>query len=212
MARDECVCVVSGLPRSGTSMAMAMLGAGGMELFADGVRAADADNPAGYFEHELAKGIRTDNSWVARAIGKAVKIVSPSLRYLPDSLNYSVVFMRRDLGEIGRSQEQMLIRLGRATGGDGVAMAEAMRHHLLQVEEWLAQQVNMNILYLDYREVVERPSEACRRLVQFANLNGDPARMAAVVEARLYRQRAGSSRRIHEEGHGISKQDLHQDG
>lgn len=172
-------------------MAMSLLGAGGMELFVDDLRPADADNPAGYFEHERARAIRRDSTWLSQAIGKAVKIVSPSLRYLPPHLRYRVVFMRRNIDEISRSQEQMLVRLGKAAGGDGDAMAAAMRRHVQQVEQWLAQQVNMDILYLDYGQVVERPLEACQRLVQFAHLPGDPAQMATVVEPRLYRQRAG---------------------
>lgn len=191
MDRDRSVFIVSGLPRSGTSMAMALLRAGGMELFVDGVRAADDDNPVGYFEHELARGIHSDNSWVPQAIGKAVKVVSPLLRYLPANLRYRIVFMRRDVDEIGRSQECMLARMGKGIGDDGASLAGAMRRHLEQVEEWLAQQANIDILYLDYKGTVEHPLESCLQLVQFADLTGDPALMAAVVESRLYRQRAG---------------------
>src|SRR5687767_8101595 len=104
--------VVSGLPRSGTSMMMNMLRAGGLELLVDDRRTSDEDNPEGYFELEAVKKTHLDSSWVDAAPGKLVKVVSEHLRQLPSTHTYRVVFMRRKLDEVLASQRQMLIRRG----------------------------------------------------------------------------------------------------
>lgn len=185
----RCVYVVSGLPRSGTSLAMDLLQAGGMELFTDGAREPDADNPNGYFEHILATRLRTESDWVYGAIGKAVKIISPSLRFLPVDVRYRIVFMRRDVREISRSQERMLERLGKGTGDNREEIEQVMASHLHQVEGWIALQEHVDVLYLDYAQVVTAPEEACQRLIEFAGLAGDAGHMAARVDPMLYRQR-----------------------
>ena len=110
--------VVSGLPRSGTSMAMALLQAGGMPIFSDGIRQADLDNPNGYFEYAGVGSLRSDSSWVYESADKAVKVVSPLLRFLPSDLHYRIVFMRRDVREVALSQEEMLRRRERDVPGN----------------------------------------------------------------------------------------------
>ncbi|HNY87520.1 MAG TPA: hypothetical protein PKN23_13545, partial [Candidatus Hydrogenedentes bacterium] len=117
------IVVVSGLPRSGTSMMMRMLAAGGMPLFTDGVRAADSDNPLGYFEHEAVKRLREDASWVPGAAGKAVKVVSALLPALPEGFQYRVILMRRPLEEVLASQRRMFGRRGAPAADDGARMA-----------------------------------------------------------------------------------------
>jgi len=114
MPSDETITVVSGLPRSGTSMMMQMLGAGGLAVLTDGKRGADADNPRGYYEYEAVKSLGQDASWLASAGGKAVKIVSALLIHLPDGFDYRVIFMRRPIAEVLASQRAMLDRLGHA--------------------------------------------------------------------------------------------------
>ena len=106
------VTVVSGLPRSGTSMMMKMLDQAGLELVTDRLRQADEDNPKGYFEYEPVKQLArsADRTWLDDARGKGVKIISTLLRELPAHYNYKVVFMRRDLSEILASQAKMLAR------------------------------------------------------------------------------------------------------
>ena len=108
------VYVVSGLPRSGTSMMMRMLEAGGIAPFTDGERTPDVDNPEGYYEYERVKDLEkdADTSWVRQARGKALKVISLLLRSLPDDNAYRVIYMRRHLDEILRSQDKMLDRLG----------------------------------------------------------------------------------------------------
>jgi len=188
------VIIASGLPRSGTSMAMALLQAAGIELVTDGVREADEDNLGGYFEYEAVKGIRSDISWVYAARGKGVKVISPSLYYLPHDLLYRVVFMRRDIGEICASQEQMLKRSGRELQGERQQVAQLMQRHLVDVEAWLAQHTHMDVLFMEYGKVVEDPLSACRMLVDFLSLSADPKDMVGSVKAGYYRQRAGVSK------------------
>lgn len=187
------VYIVSGLPRAGTSMAMALLQAGGIDLVVDGVRAADEDNLGGYFEYEAVKGIRDDVSWIYAARGKGIKVVSPSLRYLPRDLRYRVVFMRRDLNEVAASQEQMLRRLGKDVGASRAQMIDLMQRHLQEVESWLARSEYVEVLFLPYRDVVEDPLSACRRLIDFLSLSANPLEMAQVVEKKYYRQRADAN-------------------
>ena len=132
---DEII-VVSGLPRSGTSLMMQLLAAGGIPIVTDNIRAADADNPRGYCEFERVKTIKTDASWLPEIHGKAVKMVSQLLYDLPTTERYKIIFMERDLDEVLASQEKMLTRLGRPA-----APREPMRHaftlHLTKLARWL---------------------------------------------------------------------------
>lgn len=191
--KSDVVYIVSGLPRAGTSMAMALLQAGGIDLVVDGVRAADEDNLGGYYEYEAVKGIRDDVSWIYAARGKGIKVVSPSLRYLPPDLRYRVVFMRRDLNEVAASQEQMLRRLGKDVGANRAQMIDLMQRHLQEVESWLARSEHVEVLFLPYRHVVEEPLAACRALIDFLSLSANPLDMAQVVEKKYYRQRADAN-------------------
>ena len=181
--------VVSGLPRSGTSMAMALLQAGGMPIFSDGIRQADLDNPNGYFEYAGVGSLRSDSSWVYESADKAVKVVSPLLRFLPSDLHYRIVFMRRDVREVALSQEEMLRRRERDVPGNTSEIERIMRAHLVQIETWLSQQKNMSVCYMDYGWVIDNPAAASEKLVQVAELKGLPIEMAEVVDKRLYRQR-----------------------
>src|SRR5579872_1312474 len=106
------VTIVSGLPRSGTSMMLRMLAAGGLPILTDGVRTPDEDNPHGYLEWEGVKSLARDASWVASARGKGVKVIYYWLRDLPRDCRYRVIFMRRDLDEVLASQAAMLERRG----------------------------------------------------------------------------------------------------
>ena len=185
------VTIVSGLPRSGTSMMMKMLEAGGIPLITDNQRTADEDNPKGYFELEQVKQLKEgDIAWVRDAQGKAVKVISALLEHLPPTSQYRVIFMRRAMEEILASQRQMLIRRGEPT--DAVAdeqMAEMFSKHLAQIEIWLSAQPNMKTLYLHYQQVAQAPAVPIARLAQFLDRPLDQAAMQTVVDGRLYRQR-----------------------
>src|ERR1700736_1154085 len=133
------ITIVSGLPRSGTSLMMQMLDAGGLPVLADGKRKADADNPKGYLEWERIKQLPKDPSLIAEAEGKAVKIISQLILSLPSGHEYRVVLMQRPLPEVLKSQEEMLRRRGNAdSNADPAPIEEAFERHLIEVNKWLA--------------------------------------------------------------------------
>jgi hypothetical protein len=186
----DIITVVSGLPRSGTSMMMSMLAAGGMPVLTDSLRAADEDNPKGYFELERVKQLAKDSSWLAEARGKVVKIVSPLLKHLPVGYQYKIIFMHREMEEILASQKQMLIRRGEPT--DSVSdqkMAEMFRKHLLDVEAWLGKQPNMSVCCVDYSGILEDPLKYAEIVNRFLDRDLDVTRMASVADQALHRQR-----------------------
>jgi hypothetical protein len=188
------ITVVSGLPRSGTSMMMAMLSAGGLEVLTDGVRFADESNPQGYFEYEPTKALRNgEAAWLSLAEGKAVKIVSPLLRYLPAQHHFKVIFMLRSIDEILASQGRMLERTGQETTADADAkLVASYTRHLAEVRNWLAGRPNFDALWVAHREVIEDPIGAARSISRFLGRPLDDAAMARAIDRSLYRQRLNS--------------------
>ena len=184
------VTIVSGLPRSGTSMMMRMLEAGGMDIVTDNIRKADDDNPRGYFEYERVKKLKEDPSCLDVCHGKAVKIISMLLLDLPPERNYKVIFMLREMQETLSSQRVMLQRLGKKD--DDISdekMAEKFEKHLRQVEAWIDKQMHVDVLYLKYNEVIDESLRYARRVNEFLGKNLNVDKMVAVVEKALYRQR-----------------------
>ena len=153
------VTVVSGLPRSGTSMMMQMLAAGGLTAMTDAIRQADADNPRGYFEVERVKRLKDgDVAWMIEAEGKAIKIISALLEHLPPGHHYKVIFMQRALGETLASQRKMLIHRGEDPARiDDAELTRLFQKHLQKIEAWLASQPNLEVLYVNYNEMVAAP-------------------------------------------------------
>lgn len=187
------VYVVSGLPRSGTSMMMRMLEAGGIRPFTDGERTADIDNPEGYYEFERVKQLERDpdKSWVRQARGRALKVISFLLRHLPDDNAYRVVYMRRHLDEVLRSQDKMLDRLGNAApGGDLEAMKEAYRNDIVAARLHARKQPFMDMLEVHYAETVADPAATAHAVNAFLGGFLDERAMTAAVNAALYRNRA----------------------
>jgi hypothetical protein len=187
---DDYVTVVSGLPRSGTSLMMQMLQAGGMQLLTDGQRTPDEHNPQGYFEHEGVKHSRNDSSWLEQAGGKVVKVIHLLLPHLPAGRNYRVIFMVRDLEEVITSQRVMLKQQGRAaaTMTDG-ALADVFKKQLATARQWLAARSNFRVLYVNHRDVIEHPPVVAEQINLFLGGNLVVASMAGVVHPALYRQR-----------------------
>ena len=187
----EFITVVSGLPRSGTSMMMKILEAGGLPPLTDNLRTADEDNPKGYFEFERVKKMPDgDISWVEDAQGKAVKVISALLEHLPPAYTYRVLFMQRKIDEILASQKQMLVRSGKLT--DQVSdeqLAEMYDKHLAKVKAWLDEQTNFSVNYLDYNAMLADPTKYARQVNQFLDNSLNPQEMAGVVDPNLYRQR-----------------------
>jgi hypothetical protein len=188
----EPIVVVSGLPRSGTSMMMKMLEAGGLTVMTDAIRKADIDNPKGYYEYERVKNLEkeTDKSYVREARGKVLKVISFLLKDLPDDNFYQVVFMRRHLDEVIASQNKMLDRRGEDAIEDRETMAEAYRNHLAAVKILVRKRPNLEMLEFRYDEAVKSPKEAARMVNAFLGGRLDERAMAAVIDGELYRNRA----------------------
>jgi len=184
--------VVSGLPRSGTSMMMQMLAAGGMPVLTDGLRAADEDNPRGYFEYEPVKRTKRQASWVPLAEGLAVKIVYALLRDLPARHEYQVIMMHRDLAETIASQREMLRRSGRNGADVGEETLRGLfEKELREVASWLAAQPNFRVLDVEYGECVHDPARAAARVNRFLGGALDEGSMISAVDPLLYRRRPG---------------------
>jgi hypothetical protein len=188
----EPVVVVSGLPRSGTSMLMKMLEAGGMGLVMDGVRTADEDNPRGYYEDERVKDLaaQLDNAWIGEARGKAIKVISYLLKALPENHNYRVLFVRRNLQEVLASQAKMLARRGETSETSDEKMVELLESDLWKANYLLKHASRFESLELSYREVLEKPEDQARRINAFLGGRLKVEAMAAVVDPELYRNRA----------------------
>ena len=188
----EPIVIVSGLPRSGTSMMMKMLEAGGLTVMTDAIRQADIDNPKGYYEYERVKNLEkeTDKSYVREARGKVLKVISFLLKDLPDDNYYRVIFMRRHLDEVIASQNKMLDRRGEDAIQDRETMAEAYRNHLAAVKILIRKRPNLEMLEFRYDEAVKNPKEAARSVNAFLGGALDERAMAAVIDGELYRNRA----------------------
>jgi len=185
----ERIVIVTGLPRSGTSMLMQMLAAGGVPALTDASRAADENNPHGYLEHEAVKRLASDASWLAAARGKALKVVAPLVPALPPGHDYRVIHVRRDMAEVLASQRSMLGRIG-ATGTNAAAdvLAREFARHLAAMEAWLTAR-GVALLGVDHRECVSGPEQVAERIAGFLDLPLDTAAMAAAVDLRLWRER-----------------------
>ena len=186
------VIVVSGLPRSGTSMTMKMLEAGGLQPVTDQVRSADEDNPRGYFEDERVKDLAQmeDRSWLRAARGKVIKVISSLLQHLPDDNSYKVIFMRRNLHEVLASQAKMLDRRGEAPQATDEELIKLFESHLERVEFQLRFRPWFDVLFVDHRSVLQDPAGAARRINEFLGGRLDERRMAEAVDPNLYRNRA----------------------
>ncbi len=188
----EPIVIVSGLPRSGTSMAMKMLEATGMPIVSDGIRTADEDNPKGYYELERVKDLAKENDfgWLEDAKGQAIKIISYLLKELPADHNYQVLFMRRDLTEVLASQQKMLQRRGETSETEDERMVELYENDLWKANYLLNHQPQFEYLEVHYRQVLDEPLKAAIEINDFLGGHLDVEKMAGVVDPDLYRNRA----------------------
>ena len=191
------IVVVSGLPRSGTSMMMQMLQAGGLEIVTDHQRQPDENNPKGYFELETVKDLDKGAPvvWLGDARGKAVKVVSSLVRWLPDRFDYRVIFMERDLGEVIASQNAMLRARGVAPDTSQDARVEAQyRAHVADTLRLLARRTNCATLVVNHADALAHPAETARQIAAFVDRPLAVDRMAAVADPSLYRNRRAATR------------------
>ncbi len=174
-------------------MIMKMLKVGGITLLTDNIRKADQDNPQGYYEFEKIKNLHReeDKSWIGDAKGKALKVISELLKELPPNSFFKLIFMDRDLEEVITSQNKMLIRRGEPFDpADNRKMMLLFEKHLRKVKNWIHQQSNFEVIFVDYKEVLEDPIGHAERIKDFLQRELDVKRMAGVVDKRLYRSRS----------------------
>lgn len=186
---DDIITIVSGLPRSGTSLMMQMLEAGGLKVVTDNERKADEDNPRGYFEFERVKKIKEDSSWLNDVEGKAVKMISDLLYYLPSDRIYRVIFMERELREVLASQKKMLARRGIKDDTNDEEMENLFHNHLAKLGQWLEEQKNIDVLYLSYNEIIKDSLKNAKVVDDFLGNILNVKEMGKVVEEKLYRNR-----------------------
>lgn len=193
MPATRMITVVSGIPRSGTSLMMQMLAAGGMSVLSDGQRNPDQNNPRGYYEFELVKSLARNPEIVAQAEGKVIKIISSLLHHLPAGHEYRVVFMLRPLAEVIASQNRMMERLHQAVPQVAERLVTAaFETHLAQVRGWLAKQSNISALYVEYPSVLMDPVGEATRVSVFLDRDLDLDGMVRQVEHALHRERVSA--------------------
>ncbi len=180
------ITIVSGLPRSGTSMMMQALHAGGMEALSDGKRKSDENNPKGYFEIDEVKSLHKDNSILDKANNKSLKVVAPLLKFIKPEYNYKVIFMLRDIDEIILSQKKMLGRENKATR---MGLKESLQAEVRKAQAWAKHEPGVDILYLNYTDVINQPELDFKKVSDFLNNKVNAKNMTAAVDKSLYRNR-----------------------
>ncbi len=184
------ITIVSGLPRSGTSLMMQMLEAGGLPVLSDGERKADTDNPKGYFEWERVKQLPKDPSLIGEAEGKVVKVISQLMLSLPAGHDYRIVFMLRPLPEVLKSQDEMLRRRGNTDSiTDTSAIEEAFQRHLIEVNKWFAGKPTMQVTRVHYHRVLREPKAVAEEVAAFLQVPLNIEAMVRQVDGSLYRNR-----------------------
>jgi len=189
------IIIVSGLPRSGTSLMMKMLEAGGLPVLTDRLRTADDDNPKGYYEYERVKALdKGDHAWLPQAEGKAVKVISALLVHLPPTYTYRIIFMQRNLDEVLASQRKMLAHRGEAsTAASDDEVAPLFAKHVQATKSWLMVQPNMTLLEIDYNLLIANPSPSVHAIQRFLVSGLAVEQMVQAVDPTLYRNRSAQT-------------------
>ncbi len=183
--------IVSGLPRSGTSMMMQMIEASGIEVFSDGIRTADENNKKGYYEHERIKYLPTDITILKQVGDRVVKIVAPLLFHLPKNYRYKIIFMEREMGEILLSQHKMLKRNKVKKKQDvfSFKLWKKFEEVIDRIKSTYKDERNISLLFVQHRDVIEDPLSVAREVSTFLDRDLDITKMASVVDNTMYRER-----------------------
>jgi len=180
------IVIVSGMPRSGTSMLMKALKDGGLEPLTDGVRTPNEDNPNGYFEYEPVKNLKNDNSWMKDAIGKSVKIIYKHLNLLPTDYQYKIIFVERNIDEIISSQKKMLINMGKKNTFSNQVLKIVFEKEIQKTKQWLLKN-KFEVLYVWYNLILSDPKKQMERVKNFVESDVDLDKMVSTVDPKLYR-------------------------
>ena len=181
------IIIVSGLPRSGTSLMMQMLDKGGLNILTDGKREADDSNPKGFYEYEPVMSIHKDNSWLKKAQENVVKVVAPLLKHLDTNYRYKVIFMTRDLNEVVASQQKMI---GKDPKTYPVQLINNYKNLINSVETWHHDQPGVELLEINYKDVLESPEKILDTLEDFIGISLNKLEASNCVDKSLYRNRS----------------------
>jgi tetratricopeptide (TPR) repeat protein len=188
------ITIVSGLPRSGTSMMMQMLSAGGLDILTDNLRLEDENNPKGYLEYQKVKSLATDNSWIHEGQNKVIKVIVQLLQYLPANYQYKVIFMEREMEEVIQSQQ---IMLGKKADVEKKiypsALAETFKKQLEKTQSWIKTNPQFDVMYVSYAETINNPSEMAENISLFLESDLNTKAMTEVIDSTLYRNRKQSN-------------------
>lgn len=185
---EQTIIIVSGLPRSGTSLMMQMLEKAGVEIFTDNKRKADDSNPKGYYEHEAAKRLGRDTKWLNQTKGKALKVIAQLLFSLPDRFKYKIIFMNRDISEVVMSQHKMLVRNKKANADTfPTGLQNAFLQTLKKTETWAKRSHNVEILYINHKDTISDPVNQADKVLNFLQIEADINKVASVIDQKLYR-------------------------
>jgi len=180
------ITVVSGLPRSGTSLMMQILEAGGMQILTDNIRKPDENNQRGYYEYEKVKSLQKDNSWLNEAEGKVIKVIAQLLPYLPSNLNYSIIFVERNIDEVFLSQKKMISNLsGKQSSVSDEILKKTFLSQIEKIKNLLKQ--SPRVVYVNHRDLLEKGKEIITSLNTSLNLNLDLEAAYSVIDPDLYR-------------------------
>ena len=184
--RDNQIVIVSGLPRSGTSLMMQMLDKGGLDILTDNNRKADTSNPKGYYEYDPVMSINKDNSWLEKAQNKSIKVVAPLLKYLDPKYRYKIIFMNRDISEVVKSQQ---IMIGKNPEILPTQLINAYKKHLNQVAIWKDKEPHVELIYIDHKETITNPETTVNKVIKFLDIDLNKFAMSNCVDKALYRNR-----------------------
>jgi len=185
MKDKEIITIVTGLPRSGTSLMMQILNKSELDIFSDGIRQKDISNPEGYYELEAVKGIVRDNSFLKNALGKVVKIVVPLPIYMDKSLSYRVIFMRREIDEVLKSQEKMLNK-------DQLSEREKFRtiyeKHLKKTYSFFYAN-NISFIDIQHKALLYDSENEVMKIKEFLNLKSPVQDLVSAIKLELHRNK-----------------------
>jgi len=184
--KEDQIVIVSGLPRSGTSLIMQMLEKGGKNILTDTNRKADISNPKGYYEYDPVMALHKDNNWLHLAKNKSVKIVAPLLKFIDPKYRYKVIFINRDLNEVIQSQQKMI---GKDPKTLPLTLFEAYKKILKQVDIWKDKEPGVELIYIDYKETINNPKGVVEKIVSFIGEDMDKAQMQSCIDKTLYRNK-----------------------
>lgn len=188
------ITIVSGMPRSGTSMMMQMLAAGGLEILTDNIRANDENNPKGYLEYQKVKSLASDNTWLHEGQNKVIKVIAQLLQHLPSNYQYKVIFMEREMEEIIQSQQ---IMLGKKAEVEKkiypTALADTFKKQLEKTRSWIKAHPQFEVIYVPYTDVITNPTEVIENLSLFLDADLNTEAMVNAIDSKLYRNRKKSN-------------------